>query len=124
MRFPVSCIPEVLCLRRNNPSSITNTSTLEQELFYTYKAFELSGNAAAKWDIPLPMSVNERKGLYLRRRYIASCKAMHGNADFFFKKRLIEIGEFSSNIKLHGNLLKSKGYLKLSIKKLLGILDS
>jgi glycosyltransferase involved in cell wall biosynthesis len=117
MLYPVSCIPEVLCLRRNNPSSITNTSTLEKALFYTYKTFELCGEAAKKWNIPLPMSIDERKKIYLRRRYIASCQAMHGNAKIFFKKRLIEIGEFSNKLKLYGNLLKSKGYLKTSLKK-------
>jgi glycosyltransferase involved in cell wall biosynthesis len=67
MKYPVSCIDEPLCLRRNNPGSITNTSNLKKSVYYTFRAFELCGAAASVWGVQLPVPVEERKKLYLYR---------------------------------------------------------
>ncbi len=67
MDYPISGIPEPLCLRRVNPQSITATTGMERGMDYVFRAFDLCGAAAKRKGIPLPMSLESRKRLFLWR---------------------------------------------------------
>lgn len=67
MKYPISAIPEPLCLRRINPRSITATRGLERGIGYVFQAFDLCGAAAQRTGISLPLCVESRKRLFLRR---------------------------------------------------------
>jgi glycosyltransferase involved in cell wall biosynthesis len=108
MKFPVSCIPEALCLRRNNPNSITNTSSLEKESHYTLRAFDLCARAALKWNIQLPLNLQERKRLYFYRRLCESIKWHNGQAEIFFRGKLSDLGGLRLQERIELNLIKAK----------------
>jgi glycosyltransferase involved in cell wall biosynthesis len=108
MKFPISCIPEALCLRRNNPNSITNTSSLEKESYYTLRAFDLCAQAAAKWNIQLPLNIRERKRLYFYRRLCESIQWHNGQAEVFFRGKLSDLGGLRPQERIELNLIKAK----------------
>ena len=116
MKFPVSCIPEALCLRRNHPNSITNTSSLEKEIYYTMRAFDLCAEAATKWKIQLPMNLQERKRLYFYRRLRDSINWHEGQAEVFFQEKLSEMGEKRFWERLGLSLIKTKEKVSEAIR--------
>ncbi len=117
MKFPISCLPEALCRRRNNPHSITNTSRLDREIHYRLRAFDLCAEAAQRWKIPLPMGLMERKRLYFYRRLRESIRWHESQAEAFFRTKLMESGGLSLSRKTDLRLLKTKENLKARIKK-------
>jgi glycosyltransferase involved in cell wall biosynthesis len=108
MKFPMSCIPEALCLRRNNPNSITNTSSLEKESHYTLRAFDLCAQAASKWNIQLPLNLRERKRLYFYRRLRESIKWHNDQAEIFFQGKLSKLGGLRLSERFELHLIKAK----------------
>ena len=96
MKFTVSCLPEPLCYRRVNPNSITARSGHEKDLHYSYRAFELCAKAAAQAGTRLPMTVAERKILFLRRRYRECLRWGDRIGEEFFRRRMLEAGAFSA----------------------------
>lgn len=118
MKFPISCIPEGLCLRRDNPNSITNTSSLEKEVHYTLRAFDLCAETAQKWNIRLPLDLRERKRLYFYRRVCESINWQKYQAEMFFRKKVLESGGMSFSEDLRLRMLKAKERVKEKIKKL------
>ncbi|NWF57400.1 MAG: glycosyltransferase family 2 protein [Syntrophaceae bacterium] len=117
MKFPISCLPEALCRRRNNPHSITNTSRLDREVHYRLRAFDLCAEAAQRWKIPLPMELMERKRLYFYRRLRESIRWHESQAEAFFRAQLVESGGLSLLRKTDLRLLKIKENIKARMKK-------
>jgi len=68
MRYPVSCISEPLCLRRLHGTSLTASGAVGASLYYESLCFDLCGEAAGRFGIELPMTVQARKVLSQRRR--------------------------------------------------------
>lgn len=118
MRYPISCIAEPLCLRRNNPDSITNTSTLEKEIYYTLRLFELCGQAALKWNIKLLPDISERRRLYFFRRLRESINWRDPLSEEYFGNKLKELGGLRASEKIGLAFLKIKEELKQRVKKL------
>ncbi|MEJ5359833.1 MAG: glycosyltransferase family A protein [Desulfobacterales bacterium] len=87
MKYAISCIDQPLCFRRDNPASITNMAGMEKHMYYSFRAFELCEKAAKENKIRLPMTVTERKRLFL---YRSCCEAIKWgqakNAAFFLQK--------------------------------------
>jgi glycosyltransferase involved in cell wall biosynthesis len=117
MKFPISCLPEALCRRRNNPHSITNTSRLDREIHYRLRAFDLCAEAAQRWKIPLPMELMERKRLYFYRRLRESIRWHESQAEAFFRAQLVESGGLSLLRKTDLKLLKITENIKARMKK-------
>jgi glycosyltransferase involved in cell wall biosynthesis len=116
MKFSISCIPEALCLRRNNPNSITNTSSLEKESHYTLRAFDLCAQAASKWNIQLPLNLQERKRLYFYRRLRESIKWHNDQAGIFFQGKLSDLGGMRFGERIELNLIKAKEKCRAAIR--------
>jgi glycosyltransferase involved in cell wall biosynthesis len=118
MKYSISCIDKPFCYRRDNPASITNTSSLENYVNYTFRAFDLCSAAAAKWGIELPIPLEERKKLYLYRACRESIVWSRPNDAAFFYNKLLEFGkvEISSYVTL--KLLKFYMHIKSLVKKL------
>jgi len=116
MKFSISCIPEALCLRRNNPNSITNTSSLEKESHYTLRAFDLCAQAASKWNIQLPLNLQERKRLYFYRRLRESIKWHNDQAVIFFQGKLSDLGGMRFGERIELNLIKAKEKCRAAIR--------
>lgn len=96
MRHTVSCLPEPLCYRRCNPNSITARGGHDKHLRYSFRAFELCAKAAAEAGVRLPMSVEARKILLLRRQYWASVRWGDEEGERFYKQKLAEVGALSA----------------------------
>lgn len=118
MKYTVSCIPGALCYRRNNPNSITAQSGLEKDLLYGFRAFELCEKAARENGIPLPMSVQERKVLFLKRRYRESLLWNQCEGASFYKQKIVQQGAYSpldrlmaAGLKLRAQLSRVKNHL-------------
>jgi glycosyltransferase involved in cell wall biosynthesis len=116
MKFPISCIPEGLCLRRNNPNSITNTSSLEKESHYTLRAFDLCAQAASKLNIQLPLNLQERKRLYFYRRLCESIKWHNDQAEIYFQGKLSDLGGMRLPERIELNLIKAKEKCSAAIR--------
>lgn len=92
MKYPISCLDEPLCYRRDNPTSISNTASIEKHMYYSFRAFELCEKAAKENKIELPMKAKERKKIFLYRSCREAIKwGQAGNAAFFLEK-LEEMG--------------------------------
>lgn len=102
MKYSISCLPEPLCLRRTNPESITAKSGREMHLYYSFRAFELCAQAADRWGVALPMRVEERKILCVRRHYRDSVRWGDRDGEEFYRRKLIEAGAFSTREKIFG----------------------
>jgi glycosyltransferase involved in cell wall biosynthesis len=94
MKYTVSCLPKALCLRRGNPYSISSMSSSEKDAYYAFRAFDLCGETAAQAQVRLPMSVADRKILFLRRRYKDSIRWQNKEGEAFYKQKLLQAGAY------------------------------
>ncbi len=108
MRSSISCIAEPLCLRRNNPGSITATSGFEKDVYYSCRAFDLCGKAAATARVDLPMSVEERKILFLRRRYWESILWHNKERQAFYADKLFQTRAYTTKDHLMSTVLRCR----------------
>lgn len=88
MDYPISAVPEPLCLRRVNPQSITATTGLERGIGYVFRVFDLCGAAAERKGVRLPMSVEARKRLFLWRSLRDSLLGNDAGSFRFFLSKL------------------------------------
>ncbi|MBW1939151.1 MAG: glycosyltransferase [Deltaproteobacteria bacterium] len=95
MLSTVSCVPEPLCFRRIQAQSISSTWVVGEKLKWEFEVIDRCAFAARKFNIVLPMSVDERKLLCVRRRLR---KALLWNDKIgakFYKDKLIGLGCYS-----------------------------
>ena len=95
MRYSISCIPAALSYIRVHSQSITNTYGIGEQLRYAFMVIERCALTAHTWNITLPMSVEQRKSLLIRRHLKESIEWKDRNAAHFYASELEKRGEFS-----------------------------
>jgi glycosyltransferase involved in cell wall biosynthesis len=100
MKFSISCTHEALCLRRNNPLSLSRSVHFDSYMLATFRIIELCKESASKLDIKLPVNVEQRKKIYLHRGFRESMNSNRDDAADFFYNRLADAGELKFKIKL------------------------
>jgi glycosyltransferase involved in cell wall biosynthesis len=117
MIFPVSCVPEPLCLRRTNPQSITQQSSLDADIRYAFRAFDLCQRAAEHNSIHLPMSPERRKVLFLRRRYLENLRYGDMEVASYYYRRLLKFTKMDFTLLLFSIIYKLYWYMQRNIRR-------
>ena len=117
-KFPISCINEPLCYRRNNPYSITNTSKFEKSTFYVFHALDLHEKFAKENNIKLELPIAERKKLFLYRSYKECIRWRDKNGIRFYNNKLDDFGGIELKKVICVNLIAFYISIKSKISKI------
>lgn len=120
MRYPISCIPEPLCKRRLNPSSITSTAGVQRDMYYAPRAFDLCAAAAERWGIALPMPVEDRKLLFFKRRCHEAFKAGRIDAATEYRRAWEQLARIPTKDRLALSAARGVARARLRLKHWIG----
>jgi hypothetical protein len=116
MLYSISCITEALCYRRLHGYSISSTYNLGEKLDWEFAAIDRCAIAANKFNISLPMSVENRKIHSVRLRLRKSLLWNDKNGTIYYKNKLKKLGCYNIYEKLIFNILTLRNKLLDLIK--------
>ena len=108
MLHTVSCINENLCLRRIHEQAISSTYALGEKLDWEFKVIDRCAEAAKRFHVELPTTAEERKVFAIRRRLHRSLMWNDKIGADFYRKKLENLGLYSSKEKLYCSLLAAR----------------
>jgi len=105
MLYTVSCVPEPLCYRRHHTDTISASTPVSERLNYMLKAFDLCKDAAYKNKVVLPIPVEQRKVMCIRRRMYSYARSNSIYEFNYCYAKLNTIGVIQHKDKLFRQLL-------------------
>lgn len=123
MRYRISCIAEPLCQRRINPHSITSMAGTAKDIHYATRAFELCASAAERWGIGLPLPVDDRKILFLKRRCYEAIRANEVDAADEYRRAWEQLQRVSRGDRFALSLARAGAATRRRVMRMLRIAD-
>ena len=122
MEFAISCIPEPLCLRRIHKASLTQDGNIRRNLYFESRVFELCADAATRRGHFLPMSVEKRKILSLRRRLRQLLSYGNLDAAGVYREALRQSGGLTMSDRILDPLLVTAARLRTRLRSVLRVI--